>query len=81
MDHRQQQPQVAGHRRLQREQRLDLVLDGEEVPVDLVVEGDHLVGELAIPFLECAHRAVDGADDSLPHLLELGLGLLERGVD
>ena len=81
MDHREQQPQVAGHRRLQREQRLDLVLDGEEVPVDLVVEGDHLVGELAIPLLERAHRAVDGADDALPHLLELGLDLLERVVD
>ena len=37
--------------------------------------------ELAIPLLECAHRAVHGADDALSHLLELGLGLLERCVD
>ena len=81
MDHREQQPQVAGDRRLEREQGLDLVLDGEEVVVDLVVERDHLVGELAIPLLERPHRAVDGADDSLPHLLELSLGLLECGVD
>ena len=57
------------------------LLDAEEVAVDLVVEGDHLVGELAIPLLERAHRAVDGADDALPHLLELRLDLLERVVD
>ena len=81
MDHREQQPQVAGYGRLEREQRLDRVLDAEEVVVHLVVEGDHLRGELAIPFLECAHRPVDGADDALPHLLELRLDLLERGVD
>jgi len=58
------------------EQGLDLVLDGEEVPVDLVVEGDYLVREFAIPLLERPHRTVDGAYDSLPHLLELCLGLL-----
>ncbi len=81
MDHRQQQPQVARDRRLEGEQRLDLVLDGEEVAVDLVVEGDHLVRELAIPLLERAHRAADGAEDALPHLLELRLDLLECGVD
>ena len=57
------------------------VLDAEEVVVHLVVEGDHLCGELAIPFLEGAHRAVDGADDALPHFLELRLDLLECGVD
>ena len=54
------------------------MLDAEEVAVDLVVERDHLVGELAIPLLERPHRAVDGADDALPHLLELRLDLLER---
>ena len=30
------------------------LLDAEEVVVDLVVEGDHLVGELAIALLERA---------------------------
>ena len=48
----------------------------EEVVVDLVVERDHLGGELAIPLLERASRAVDGADDALPHLLQLRLDLL-----
>ena len=81
MDHCEQQPQVAGDGGLQREQGLDLVLDGEEVVVDLVVEGNHLVGKLAIALLECAHGAVDGAEDPLPHFLELSLDLLECGVD
>ena len=81
MDHREQQAQVAGDRRLEREQSLDLVLDAEEVVVDLVVERNHLCGELAISFLERPHRAVDRAHDALPHLLEVRLDLLERGVD
>src|SRR5205814_8858985 len=80
-DHREQQAQIAGDRRLEREQSLNLVLDAQEVVVDLVVERNHLCGELSIPFLECAHRPVDGADNALPHLLKLRLDLLERGVD
>ena len=35
-------------RRLPREQRLDALLDREVALVDLVVEGDHLVGELVV---------------------------------
>ena len=82
VEHREQQPQVARDRRLQGEQRLDLVLDAEEVAVDLVVEGDHLVGELDVPLLERAHRAADGAERrAAPIFLELGLDLLELGVD
>src|SRR4029077_7248695 len=57
------------------------MLDSEEVGVDLVVEGDPLVGELAISLLERADRSADGAEDALPHLLELRLDLLERRVD
>ena len=71
MEHRQQQPQVSRHGRLQREQRLDRPLDGQEVLVDLVVEGDHLVGELDVALLQRAHGAADGLDDPLPLLLEL----------
>ena len=81
VDHREQESQVARDRRLQRKERLDRLLDAEEVVVDLVVEGDHLVGELAIALLEGAHSSVDGAEDALPHLLELRLDLLERRVD
>src|SRR6185437_12196746 len=55
--------------------------DREEVAVDLVIECDHLAGELLIALLERAVRSVDGAQDALPHLLELRLDLLERGVD
>ena len=81
MEHGQQESQVAGDRCLQRKERLDLMLDGEEIAVDLVVERDHLACELLVPLLERANRAVDGADDTLPHLLELRLDLLERRVD
>ena len=77
VDHRQQEPQIAGHRRLQGEQRLDLLLDREEMAVDLVIERDHLVGKLAVALLKRARRAVDGAQDALPHLLQLGLDLPE----
>ena len=41
----------------------------DEVAVDLVVERDHLVGELAIALLEGAHRAANRAQNALPHLL------------
>ncbi len=73
MDDREQQPQVAGNRGLQGEERLDQGLDAEEERVDLIVEGDDLVGELGVSLLERAHRAADGRDDPLALLLELGL--------
>jgi glycerol dehydrogenase-like iron-containing ADH family enzyme len=81
VEHGEQEPQVAGNRCLQREKRLDLVLDGEEVLVHLVIEGDHFVGQLAIALLERADRPADGAEHALSHLLELSLDLLEVGVD
>ena len=60
---------------------LDLMLDGEEVAIDLVVEGDDLVRELLVAFRECANRAMDGAQHALSHLLKLRLDLFEGGVD
>src|SRR5439155_6077534 len=81
VEHCEQEPQVAGDRRLQREERLDLVLDGEEITVDLVVERDHLACELLVALFERSECAMDGAEDVLPHLLELRLDLLERRVD
>ena len=75
------EPGVARDGRLQREQPLNRVLDAEEVVVHLVVEGDHLRGELPISLLERTHRTVDGAHDALAHLLELGLDRFQCGVD
>ena len=42
------EPQVDGDRRLPGEERLDALLDREVGLVDLVVEGDHLVGQLDV---------------------------------
>ena len=48
MQDREHEPQVDRDRRLPREQRLDPLLDREVLRVDLVVERDHLVGELGV---------------------------------
>ncbi len=81
MEDREQQAQVAGDRGLEREQRLDRGLDPEEEPVDLVVEGDHLIGELGVALLERPHRAVNGGDGALALLLELRFDLAQFLVD
>ena len=49
--------------------------------VDLVVEGNHLVGELDVALLQRAHGAADGLDDPLPLLLELCFDSVEGLVD
>jgi hypothetical protein len=81
VEHREDQAQIAGDRRLQRQQRLDRALDPQEQPVDLVVEGDDLARELDIPLLEGPHRAVDGGNDALALFLELGLDAVEGFVN
>ena len=81
MEHREQQPQVARHRRLEREQRLDRALDAEEELVDLVVERDDLVGELDVALLERPHRAADGGEHPLALFLELRFDPIEGFVD
>ena len=48
MEDREHEPQVDRDRSLPREQRLDALLDREVGLVDLVVEGDDLVGELDV---------------------------------
>ena len=58
---RKYKPQVAGDRRLLREQRLDAALDVEVDRVDLVVERDHLIGELRVLLPERVHRAAQRA--------------------
>ena len=48
LQHREHEPEVARHRGLAREQELDPLLDLEVLRVDVVVERDHLVGELDV---------------------------------
>ena len=48
MQHRKHVPEVHRDGRLAREQRVDALLQLEEDPVDVVVEGDHLVRELDV---------------------------------
>ncbi len=77
MQHPEHQPQVPGGRRLAGEQRGDSLLDALVLPVDLVVEGDHLVGELWIALLQCLHRASKRAQDELAFLDEVRLDRVE----
>ena len=77
MEDREHEPQVAGDRRLQGEQRLDRALDVEEEVVDLVVEGDHLVGELDVALLERPDGPANRGEDPLALLLELRLDPVE----
>ena len=76
------EPQVDGDGRLTGEELLDALADREVAVVDLVVEGDHLVGELGVLLLERIQRPPQGAEDQGGLLLEVGLKaiqlLLER---
>ncbi len=81
MEHREQQAEVARDRRLQGEQRLDRGLDAEEELVDLVVERDHLVGELDVALLERADCAPNRRDHALALLLKLCLDPVQGFVD
>ena len=77
MQHRQHEPQVGRYRRLPREQRLDPQLDLEVEPVDVVVEGDHLVGELDVALLERVQGAAEDSEHKGPFFLKAGLELVE----
>ena len=77
MQHPEHEPQVPGGRRLAGEQRGDCLLDALVLPVDLVVEGDHLVGELWIALLERLHRASKRPQDELAFLDEVRLDRVE----
>ena len=69
------QPQVARHRRLQREQREDALMDLEVAAVDAVVVGDDERGELDVLVLERLEHAVELLED---HVDAAERGLLER---
>ena len=68
LDHVQQrrdEPQVAGDRRLQGEQREDPLVDLQVAPVDAVVVGDHHLRELDVLVLERLEHAVELLDDQV----------------
>ncbi len=74
---REHEPQVAGDRGLLREQRLNASLDVEVERVDLVVEGDHLVGELVVLLPQRVQCAAQRAEHELALLLQRTLGAVE----
>ena len=63
--------------RLAGEQRLDALLDREVRLVDLVVEGDHLVGELDVGLQERVQASTKRAEDVRALLLQRRLELIE----
>jgi hypothetical protein len=52
---------VASNGCLAREKRLHALLDPHVPVVDVVVERDHLVGELVVALLQCIERAAQSA--------------------
>src|SRR5579884_4013152 len=68
--HREHEAQVARDRRLPREQRLHALLDPEVAAVDLVVEADHLVGELVVAPRERVQRRAQRAQDERSLLVD-----------
>ena len=75
MQQRRHDPQVAGHRRLQREQREDPLVDLQVAAVEPVVVGDDDRGELDVLVLERLQRAVQRRHDHVERAERL---LLER---
>ena len=73
--HGQHEAEIDRDRRLAREQRLDAGLDLDVAPVDLVVEGDHLVGELVVAAGERVERRAERPEDEVALFLEAGLEL------
>jgi hypothetical protein len=74
---RQHEPQVTGHRRLPREQRLNALLDRDVALVDVVVEGDHLVGQLVVALLQRVERAAERAQHEVAFLVQRRLEQVE----
>ena len=76
MQQRRNDAQVARHRRLQREQREDALVDLEVAAVDPVVVGDHDRRELDVAVRERLERPVERRDDEVERAKRL---LLEPG--
>jgi hypothetical protein len=77
VQHRQHQAQIDRDRGLSSEQHLDSLLDLEVAAVDLVVESDHLVGELGIRLAERIERAAKCAQDEVALLEQIRLGRVQ----
>ena len=75
------EPQVAGHRRLQREQREDPLVDLQVAPVDAVVVGDHHLRQLDVLVGERLEHAVELLDDQVEAAERAGLELAQLGLE
>ncbi len=69
--------QIARDRSLARQQKLDSLLDLEVLRVDVVVEGDHLVGKLEVLRDDHFDRAAERTEDELAFHAKRGLQLVE----
>ena len=78
---REHEAKVGGDRRLAGEQRLHAGLDREVAAVDLVVEADHLVGQLVVAAGEGVQRRAERPQDEVALLLDRRLELLELLVE
>src|SRR5262249_25120803 len=74
---REHQAEVDRDRRLTREQRLHALLDPGVADVDLVVEPDHLVGELVVAAGERVQCRAQDAEDERALLLQIRLEALQ----
>ena len=77
LQHREHEPKVARDRGLARQQELDSLLDLEVLRVDVVVEGDHLVGELEVLRDDRLNRAAQRTKDELAFHAKRSLELVE----
>ncbi len=77
MEHGEHEPEIDGDGRLAGEQGLDALREREVSPVDLVVEGDHLVSELGVLLAERAQRPAQRPENQLRLLLKHRLELIE----
>src|SRR5436189_1457096 len=75
--HREHEPKVDGNGRLPGEQRLDPLLDRQVPLIDLVVEGDHLVGELGVGLLDRIDGRAQRTQDIVALFLEGRFDLFE----
>ena len=73
------QAQISRHRRLQREQREDALVDLEVAPVDAVVVGDHHLGELDVLVVQRLEHAVELLDDQVEAAERVRLELTAAG--
>ena len=81
VQHRDNRPQIAGHRLLRGDEVEAEFLDFEPLPVDVVILLDHLARHRQVAVLQRLHRLMNGDAHGYPHrlhiLLQLGQPLVE----